>query len=54
MGVHTGLVGEEIFVDSEGSSDSTVGHDLRLDVVDVGVNAVSRGSEVLIISIDAA
>lgn len=31
--VHTGLVRQEVHVDGEGSSNSTVGHDFHLDVI---------------------
>jgi hypothetical protein len=48
--VNTGLVGEEIFVDGEGSGDWSVGHDLGLDVFDT-LDGVAGGTEVLVASI---
>ena len=51
VSIHAALVGEEIFVDGEGSLDRAVGHDLCLDLSNVAGHAVGRGTEMLILSV---
>jgi len=48
--IDTALVCQEIFVDSEGVGDGTIGHDISLDVVN-SLETVAGGGEVLVASI---
>ena len=53
VGVDTGLVGQEVFVDGEGGGDGTVLLDLSLDVLNTA-DSIAAGREVLVIVVGAS